>query len=169
MWTYGDLVYGLRHAGVAPLVGPRSSPGETADAVRYRQDLVAVIDSLTSCAFGSYAFTVQDYADALSLVTDEPVTATALLATGARIFDAERALQPSPWVHGGGRHAPTTVHEGAGPRRHPCRARVLPRALAGRVLCGARLGRRPSTLRARGPTLDHGSDAPQNGAAVRSG
>ena len=28
VWTYGDLVYGLRHAGVAPLVGPRSSPGK---------------------------------------------------------------------------------------------------------------------------------------------
>ena len=90
VWTYGDLVYGLRHAGVAPLVGARSTPGETADAVRYRQDLVAVIDSLTSCAFGSYAFTVQDYAEALSLVTDEPVTAAGLLATGARIFTVER-------------------------------------------------------------------------------
>ena len=77
-----------------PVLPPRrraKHPEGDRRAVRYRQDLVAVIDSLTSCAFGSYACTVQDYADALSLVTDEPVTTAALLATGARSFTAERS------------------------------------------------------------------------------
>ena len=46
---------GLRPAprGCCASRRPAKHPPEIADAVRYRQDLVAVIDSLTSCAFGS--------------------------------------------------------------------------------------------------------------------
>ena len=167
VWTYGDLVYGLRHAGVAPLVGPRSSPAETADAVRYRQDLVAVIDSLTSCAFGSYAFTVQDYADALSLVTDEPVTATALLATGARIFAVERGYNLARGFTVADDTLPSGSR-GSRSRRHPRRARVLPRALAGRVLRGARMGRDPSTRERDGPPLITRGNVPERGGGALS-
>ena len=53
VWTYADLVIALEDAGVNPLVTRHSTPREIAAAVRYRQDLVAVLDSLTSCAFAA--------------------------------------------------------------------------------------------------------------------
>ena len=90
IWTYADLVMGMREAAVVPLVGPASTPGEVAEAVWYRQNLVAVLDSLTSCAFSSYAFTPGDYAEALALVTGESFTAETLLAAGAHIVALER-------------------------------------------------------------------------------
>jgi aldehyde:ferredoxin oxidoreductase len=90
VWTYGDLVTALGDAGVRPLLGSDSTPRQVADAVRYRQDLVAVLDSLTSCAFSSYAFTVGDFAEALTLVTGETYTPEALMAAGERIFSLER-------------------------------------------------------------------------------
>ncbi len=92
VWSYGDLVMALEDAGVEPLVTRYSTPRQIADAVRYRQDLVAVLDSLTSCAFSSYAFTLADYAEALSLMTDEPHTPSMLLATGERIVNKERTF-----------------------------------------------------------------------------
>jgi aldehyde:ferredoxin oxidoreductase len=92
VWTYADLVTALADAGVRPLVSPNSTPREIASAVRYRQDLVAVLDSLTSCAFSSYAFSLEDYAEAMALVTDEPCTPSALLLAGERMVNQERAF-----------------------------------------------------------------------------
>jgi aldehyde:ferredoxin oxidoreductase len=92
VWTYADLVMGLADAGVEPLVTPASTPREIASAVRDRQDLVAVLDSLTSCAFSSYAFTLEDYADAMALMTGDAWTAASLRLAGRRIVDQERVF-----------------------------------------------------------------------------
>jgi aldehyde:ferredoxin oxidoreductase len=90
VWTYADLVIALEDAHVKPLVTRHSTPREIAAAVRYRQDLVAVLDSLTSCAFSSYAFTLADYAQAMTLLTDEPCTPSTLVLAGQRIVNQER-------------------------------------------------------------------------------
>ena len=90
IWTYADLVSGMREAGVSPLVNERSTAREVAEAVWSRQNQVAVLDSLTSCAFASYAFTADDYAEALTLVTGERSTPETLQAAGERIFALER-------------------------------------------------------------------------------
>ena len=66
IWTYGDLVYAMRDVGVEPIVTPESSPREIAGAVKHKQDLVAVLDAMTVCSFSSYAFSLDDYAAALS-------------------------------------------------------------------------------------------------------
>ena len=95
IWTYGDLVVGMADAAVEPLLTRTSTPRQIAAAVCHRQDLVAVLDSLTSCAFSSYAFSPADYADALTCVTGEVVTATDLLAAGGRIFALERSYNRS--------------------------------------------------------------------------
>jgi aldehyde:ferredoxin oxidoreductase len=69
----------------------RDSPAEAiAAAVVARQDLNAAIDSLTMCVFSSYAYTVDDYAEALSMVSGNAITGTDLLDTGARIIALER-------------------------------------------------------------------------------
>ncbi len=90
VWTYADLVIALEDAHVNPLVTRHSTPREIAAAVRYRQDLVAVLDSLTSCAFSSYAFTLEDYAEAMQLMTDEPWSPSTLLLAGQHIVNQER-------------------------------------------------------------------------------
>jgi aldehyde:ferredoxin oxidoreductase len=90
IWAYADLVSGMRAAGIQPLVGPHSTVRELAESVRYRQDLVAVLDSLTSCAFSSYAFSLDDYAEAMTLTTGEPFTPAILMAAGDRIVGLER-------------------------------------------------------------------------------
>lgn len=122
IWTYADLVTAMEDAAVEPLLTHDSTAREVAAAVRYRQDLVAVLDSLTSCAFSSYAFTPSDYAEALSLMTGESFTAATLLAAGARIFALERRYNsihgftddddtlPARFTHEG---VPDGIHAGA--------------------------------------------------------
>ena len=90
IWTYGDLVYAMRDVGVEPIVTPESTPGEIADRVKYKQDLVAALDAMTICAFSSYAYSTEDYAAALSFITNASWSAAGLLAAGARIVDLER-------------------------------------------------------------------------------
>jgi aldehyde:ferredoxin oxidoreductase len=90
IWTYGDLVYAMRDVGVEPIVTPESTPCEIAERVKYKQDLVAALDAMTVCAFSSYAFSTEDYAAALSLITNAGWSAAELLAAGARIVDLER-------------------------------------------------------------------------------
>ena len=65
-------------------------PGEIADRVKYKQDLVAALDAMTICAFSSYACSTEDYAAALNLVTNASWSAPDLLPAGARIVDVER-------------------------------------------------------------------------------
>ena len=90
IWTYGDLVYAMRDVGVEPIVTPESSPREIAGAVKHKQDLVAALDAMTVCSFSSYAFSLDDYAAALSLVTHTSWSFETLLDAGARIVDLER-------------------------------------------------------------------------------
>jgi aldehyde:ferredoxin oxidoreductase len=90
IWTYGDLVHAMGDVGVTPIVGPDSTPGEIAAAVKFKQDLVAALDAMTLCSFSSYAFSLDDYAAALGLVTHDAWDPAGLLAAGARIFDLER-------------------------------------------------------------------------------
>ena len=90
IWTYGDLVYAMRDVGVEPIVTPESSPCEIAGAVKHKQDLVAALDAMTVCSFSSYAFSLDDDAAALSLVTHTSGSLETLLGAGARIVDLER-------------------------------------------------------------------------------
>jgi aldehyde:ferredoxin oxidoreductase len=92
IWTYGDLVHAMAGVGVRPIVGPESTPAEIAAAVKTKQDLVAALDAMTLCSFSSYAFSLEDYAAALGMVTHTGWSPEALLAAGARIFDLERQL-----------------------------------------------------------------------------
>jgi aldehyde:ferredoxin oxidoreductase len=89
IWSYGDLVYGLHSVGVKPIVSPDSTTQEIARAVKERQDLVAVLDSLTACTFSSYALSAEDYAEGLRLA-GWPTSAEELLARGAAIIESER-------------------------------------------------------------------------------
>jgi aldehyde:ferredoxin oxidoreductase len=90
IWTYGDLVYAMREVGVGPIVTPDSTPGAIAECVKHKQDLVAALDAMTFCAFSSYAYSIEDYAAALNLVTNASWGAAGLLAAGSRIVDLER-------------------------------------------------------------------------------
>jgi aldehyde:ferredoxin oxidoreductase len=90
IWSFADLIEGLETTGVHPIVR-RDSPAEAiAAAVVARQNLNAVLDSLTMCVFSSYAYAVDDYAEALSMVSGDTFTAADLLDTGARIVALER-------------------------------------------------------------------------------
>jgi aldehyde:ferredoxin oxidoreductase len=89
IWSYADLVYGLRAVGVEPRVSPESTPHAIASAVKERQDLVALLDSLGCCTFSRYALSLEDWAEALRLVGID-VSADELLARGAAVIDSER-------------------------------------------------------------------------------
>jgi len=90
IWTYADLVVAMRDVGVEPIVTPDSTQGEIAAAVKLKQDVVAALDAMTICAFSSYAFSLEDYAAALGMVTHTTWQPAALLEAGARIVDLER-------------------------------------------------------------------------------
>lgn len=90
IWTYGDLVYALHDVGVKPIVHPESTAKEIATKVKYKQDLVAMLDAMTICAFSSYAYDDVDYATAMSLLTGEKWDTACLLEAGERIFTIER-------------------------------------------------------------------------------
>jgi aldehyde:ferredoxin oxidoreductase len=90
IWSFADLIEGLETTGVRPIVR-RDSPAEAiAAAVVARQNLNAVLDPLTMCVFSSYAYAVDDYAEALSMVGGDAITGADLLDTGARIIALER-------------------------------------------------------------------------------
>lgn len=90
IWTYGDLVYALNDVGVIPIVNPSSTHFDIAKQVKYKQDLVAVLDAMTICAFSSYAYENNDYASAMHLLTGEEWDVDSILRTGERIFNLER-------------------------------------------------------------------------------
>jgi aldehyde:ferredoxin oxidoreductase len=89
IWSYGDLVYGLHTVGVKPLVTPQSTTAEIAAAVKGRQDLVAMLDSLTACTFSSYALSLEDYAEGLRLA-GWSIDAEELAQRGAAVIESER-------------------------------------------------------------------------------
>ena len=90
IWCYGDLVHAMRHIGVRPLVTPDSSPRQIAEAVKYKQDLVAALDSISICAFSSYAYDERDYCDALELIAGIEMTPDDFLARGNDVIQLER-------------------------------------------------------------------------------
>jgi len=90
IWVYGDLVCSLADTGISTLVTPESTPSEIAEKVKYKQDLVAALDSLQVCAFSNYAFTLEDYVKGLNNITGIKLTPEGLLAIGERIFRLER-------------------------------------------------------------------------------
>jgi aldehyde:ferredoxin oxidoreductase len=90
IWSFADLIEGLASAGVRPVVGRDAPPRDIAAAVKWRMDLNAVIDSLSMCTFSSYAYELDDYAEAVSLVSGEAVDAADLLETGSRVIALER-------------------------------------------------------------------------------
>jgi aldehyde:ferredoxin oxidoreductase len=90
IWSYGDLVEGLAEVGVRPIVRRDDPPEDIAASVKYKQDLVAVLDAMTMCAFSAYAFRDDDYAEALGLFMEEDIGAADLLRKGASIIELER-------------------------------------------------------------------------------
>jgi aldehyde:ferredoxin oxidoreductase len=90
IWSFADLIEGLETTGVRPRVRRDWPPEAIAAAVVARQNLNAVLDSLTMCVFSSYAYGVDDYAEALSTVSGDAITGPELLETGARIIALER-------------------------------------------------------------------------------
>ncbi|MEM3800018.1 MAG: aldehyde ferredoxin oxidoreductase family protein [Thermoprotei archaeon] len=93
IWVYPDLIYSF-----IELLGSRSLVAHTdptdyvklASAVKHKQDLVAVLDSLQICAFSSMAYDLEDYVGALNSVTGWNVDEAELLRVGERIFNLER-------------------------------------------------------------------------------
>jgi aldehyde:ferredoxin oxidoreductase len=90
IWSYGELVYAMRHVGVRPIVGPDSSPRQIAEAVIRKQDQIAALDSLSMCAFSIYAYAVEDYCEALRLLTGQELSPQGLLLRGREVFELER-------------------------------------------------------------------------------
>ena len=94
IWVYPDLIYsfatieGLKKS----LPSSRLDYDGIARAVKRKQDLVALLDSLQICAFSNMAFDEQDYVDALNSVTGWNWSVDELYRTGERIFDLERAI-----------------------------------------------------------------------------
>ena len=155
IWTYGDLVYAMRDVGVEPIVTPESSPREIAGAVKHKQDLVAALDAMTVCSFSSYAFSLDDYAAALSLVTHTSWSPR----NPARRRRAHRrpraAIQCGVRHRSGGRHPARALPQGTGPERTPCRQGLRPAADAPGLLRAAELAGRRATARAPGPERRH--------------
>lgn len=93
IWVYPDLIYSFMN-----LLGERSlvvhiaqnEYNKLSSAVKYKQDLVAVLDSLQICAFSNMAYDIEDYVDGLNAVTGWNVNQDQLLRVGERIFNLER-------------------------------------------------------------------------------
>lgn len=92
IWVYADLVYSMRHVGIKPLVRRDGRAREIALGVVWRQNLVALLDSLQVCAFSSYALTLNDYHRALEAVTGWGLKPEDLMEAGSRIFNLERLV-----------------------------------------------------------------------------
>ena len=92
IWVYPDLIYSFKQIlGINCLLPTdRSDFKSIAAAVKRKQDLVAVLDSLQICAFSNMVFDVQDYVSALNSVTGWQWSEQDLLSAGERIFNLER-------------------------------------------------------------------------------
>jgi aldehyde:ferredoxin oxidoreductase len=93
IWVYPDLIYSF-----IDLLGEKSLVArialneydKLASTVKYKQDLVAVLDSLQICAFSNMAYDLEDYVEALNVVTGWNIDRDELLRVGERIFNLER-------------------------------------------------------------------------------
>ncbi|BCU66891.1 aldehyde ferredoxin oxidoreductase [Sulfolobales archaeon HS-7] len=91
IWVYPDLIYSFKGLnGIRSLLPDDYDVRTISKAVKFKQDLVAVLDSLQVCAFSYMAFEMKDYVDALNAVVGWEVTEDELLKIGERIFNAER-------------------------------------------------------------------------------
>jgi aldehyde:ferredoxin oxidoreductase len=90
IWSFADLVEGLELVSVQPKVRRDSDAAHIAAMVKYKQDQVAMLDSLSMCTFSAFAFRDQDFADALALYSADAPSGDELLQKGAAIVDLER-------------------------------------------------------------------------------
>ena len=90
IWVHADLIQSFKDTGLRTLVGLHSTPREIAAAVKYKQDFVALLDSLQVCAFSSFVLSPDDYAKELHNVTGTQMTGEDLLEVGERVFTLER-------------------------------------------------------------------------------
>lgn len=91
IWVYPDLVYSFRNLGMKCLLpNDPNDYGNIAKAVKFKQDLVCVLDSLQMCAFSFMAFDIVDYVDSLNAVTGLNINEFEFLKIGERIFNLER-------------------------------------------------------------------------------
>jgi aldehyde:ferredoxin oxidoreductase len=92
IWVYPDLIYSFKSIEGIRCLLPEdiNDYGSIAKAVKFKQDLVCVLDSLQMCAFSFMAFEIKDYVDSLNAVTGLEINEFEFLKTGERIFNAER-------------------------------------------------------------------------------
>jgi aldehyde:ferredoxin oxidoreductase len=92
IWVYPDLIYSFKTLEGMKCLLPED-PNDyksIAKAVKFKQDLVCILDSLQICAFSFMAFEVKDYVDALNAVTGLDLNESEFLKIGERIFNLER-------------------------------------------------------------------------------
>lgn len=94
IWVYPDMIYSFAAIDGITLRVPknRDDARAMAEAVKRKQDLVAVLDSLPVCAFSNMAFEEKDYVDGLNATTGWDFNEEGLRLVGERIFNIERAL-----------------------------------------------------------------------------
>lgn len=92
IWVYPDLIYSFRSVEGVRTILPedRGDLENIARAVKFKQDLVAALDSLQVCAFSYMAFDLEDYVQALKAVAGVEIESKDLLKVGERIFNLER-------------------------------------------------------------------------------
>jgi aldehyde:ferredoxin oxidoreductase len=92
IWVYPDLIYSFRTLEGMKCLLPEDLDDYKgiAKAVKFKQDLVCILDSLQICAFSFMAFEVKDYVDALNAVTGLDFNESEFLKIGERIFNLER-------------------------------------------------------------------------------
>jgi aldehyde:ferredoxin oxidoreductase len=92
IWVYPDLIHSFQEiVGLTTLLSKyREDYSAIAKSVIWKQNLVAILDSLQVCAFSNMAFGLGDYANALNAVTGWEWSADDLIRSGERIFNLER-------------------------------------------------------------------------------
>jgi len=92
IWVYPDLIYSFKNIEGIRSILPKD-PNDyvsLAKGVKFKQDLVCVLDSLQICAFSFMAFDVKDYVDSLNAITGLDISEIEFLKIGERIFNLER-------------------------------------------------------------------------------
>ena len=92
IWVYADLIYSFQEINGLKSILPKDSGDYSAIAksVIWKQNLVAILDSLQMCAFSNMAFDLKDYTNALNSVTGWFWSEDDLIRTGERIYNLER-------------------------------------------------------------------------------
>lgn len=92
IWVYPDLIYSFKTLEGMKCLLPEdlNDYKGIAKAVKFKQDLICVLDSLQICAFSFMAFEVKDYVDTLNAVTGLDFNESEFLKIGERIFNLER-------------------------------------------------------------------------------